>query len=109
MAQTINLEFRGKTYILQYTRRSVEAMERQGFVAADMATRPMTTIPSLFAGAFIANHRNVRRDIVDEIFSKIADKDKLIETLAGMYNETLETLMDDPEDSEGNVSWVASR
>jgi len=108
MAQTISFEFEGKEYILEYTRRSVETMERQGFVAADIASKPMTTIPALFAGAFIAHHRSTRRDVIDRIFGKLGNKDKLIETLAGMYNETLETLMNDDED-EGNVSWETSK
>lgn len=83
-------------------------MERQGFVAGEISTRPMTTLPALFAGAFIAHHRMIKPEKVDEIFNKLSDKDKLIEKLAEMYNEPLETLMSDPEEPEGNVDWGTS-
>ena len=32
----------GVTYTLEYTRKTVEMMERQGFIAADVEKKPMT-------------------------------------------------------------------
>mgnify|MGYP003322655512 CR=1 FL=1 len=108
MAKKINIEFEGVEYTLEFTRKSIEIMERQGFVARDIGTRPMSTLPSLFAGAFLAHHRFVKKEIIDTIFSKLTNKDELVEKLAEMYNEPLETLMSDPEESEGNLNWGAS-
>lgn len=108
MAKTIKIDFEGTEYTLEFTRKSIETMERQGFVARDIAVRPMSTLPSLFAGAFLAHHRFVKKEIVDTIFSKLTNKDELVEKLAEMYNEPLETLMSDPEESEGNLNWGAS-
>lgn len=108
MAKTINFTFEGTEYTLEFTRKSIETMERQGFVAKDIAVRPMSTLPTLFAGAFLAHHRFVKKEVVDSIFSKLSNKDELVEKLAEMYNEPLETLMSDPEESEGNLKWGAS-
>ena len=36
------------------------------------------------------------------------NKDVLIEKLGEMYNAPIASLMDEPEDSEGNVDWAAS-
>ena len=108
MAKTITIEFEGIEYTLEFTRKSIETMERQGFVAREIATRPMSTLPTLFAGAFLAHHRFVKKEVVDTIFSKLTNKDELVEKLAEMYNEPLETLMSDPEESEGNLKWGAS-
>ena len=84
-------------------------MERQGFNINDIADKPMTTLPALFAGAFIAHHRFVKRDIIDEIYSKLTNKQELLQKLAEMYNEPLEALMEDPDDNEGNaLNWEAS-
>jgi len=70
MAKQIIFEFEGKEYVLEFTRKSIETMERQGFVASDIVDKPMTTLPALFAGAFLAHHRYVKKELVDEIYSK---------------------------------------
>lgn len=109
MAKQISFEYDGKQYTLEFTRKSIEMMERQGFNINDITEKPMTTLPALFAGAFIAHHRFVKRDIIDEIYSKLTNKQELLQKLAEMYNEPLEALMEDPDDNEGNaVNWEAS-
>lgn len=109
MAKQISFEYDGKQYTLEFTRKSIEMMERQGFNINDIADKPMTTLPALFAGAFIARHRFVKREIIDEIYSKLTNKQELLQKLAEMYNEPLEALMEDPDDNEGNaVNWEAS-
>ena len=109
MAKQISFEYDGKQYTLEFTRKSIEIMERQGFNINDITDKPMTTLPALFAGAFIAHHRFVKREIIDEIYSKLTNKQELLQKLAEMYNEPLEALMEDPDDSEGNVvNWEAS-
>ena len=65
MAKTI-LEHKGETYTLEFTRRTVEQLERQGFVASDITEKPMSTACS-FAGAFRA-HRYVKQEIIDDIW-----------------------------------------
>ena len=54
----------------------------QGFVAEDAKTKPMTTLPALFAGAFLANHRYVKDDVIDAIYAKMPNKGELIGKLA---------------------------
>lgn len=109
MAKQIRFEYKGQEYILEFTRKSIEIMERQGFVASDIVDKPMTTLPALFAGAFLAHHRNVKKELIDEIFSKMTNKEELIRKLAEMYNEPIMALMDEPDpNDEGNVKWEAS-
>ena len=98
----------GNEYTLQFTRRSIETMERQGFKVGELATYPMTTFPQLFRGAFLANHRMLPQSRVDKLFDAIKDKDKLLEKLAEMYNEPLEALMSGGEGDEGNATWEAN-
>lgn len=108
MAKQLNFEFEGKEYTLEFTRRIVTEMERKGFVVSDIERKPMTTLPALFEGAFLAHHRGVRKDIIDKIYSQLTDKEDLIGKLAEMYNEPILTLVEEPEESEGNVKWTAS-
>lgn len=108
MAKQLVFNYQGTEYCLEYTRKSVETMERNGFVASDIEDKPMTTLPALFAGAFLANHRFVKKNVVDEIFSKMKNKGELIGKLAEMYNEPIMTLIDEPAEVEGNLDWTAS-
>jgi hypothetical protein len=108
MAKQITFEFEGKEYVLEFTRKSIETMEKQGFIASEITEKPVSTLPALFAGAFLAHHRFVKRDVIDRIFDKLTNKQELIGKLAEMYNEPIEALIDEPEEDEGNVKWGAS-
>ena len=104
---TINDPTTGVTYTLEYTRKTVEMMEKSGFVADDVQRKPMTMLPALFAGAFLAHHRFVKRDVIDNIYACLNHKDELISALVEMYNDPLLSLLDEPEQegNEGNLSW----
>jgi hypothetical protein len=108
MGKQISFEYKNKEYILEYTRKTVKQMEREGFVAGDILTKPMLTLPKLFAGAFKAHHKfDTKQKLIDEIFDLFTNKQALIEKLAEMYAEPMETLMDDVD--EGNaIAWDAT-
>lgn len=109
MAKQIKFEHKGKEYTLEYTRESVKQMEREGFVASDIVNKPMLTLPKLFAGAFKAHHRfDVKQKQIDEMFDLFTNKGALIEKLAEMYHEPMETLMDDVTDEGNAIAWDAS-
>lgn len=108
MAKTLEFTYKGKDYVLEYTRKSVQEMEKRGFVAADADTKPMTVLPMMFEGAFLAHHRFEKKEVVDEIFSKMSNKENLIAKLAEMYNEPIMTLLDEPSEKEGNVNWTVN-
>lgn len=108
MAKTINFNFEGTDYTLEYTRASVATLEKQGFNISDISDKPLITLPTLFAGAFLAHHRFVKRDVIDKIYAKMTNKMDLVMRLAEMYNEPIEALVDEPEESEGNLTWGAS-
>ena len=100
----INLTYEKNEYVLEYNRQSVKTMESQGFVLEELTAKPMTMIPLLFNGAFIKNHRGIKRNLMDEIFEEIGDKTALMEALMEMYAETLGTLTDG--NGEGNATWA---
>lgn len=108
MAKTLEFTYGDKDYTLEFTRRTVTEMERRGFIASEITDKPMSTLPELFAGAFLAHHRFAKREVIDEIFSKLKNKDELIGKLAEMYNEPIQTLVEEPEEDEGNLDWTAS-
>ena len=101
----IALTYNNKEYVLEYSRQSVRTMEAQGFVLNDLETKPVTMIPMLYQGAFIKNHKGIKRNLMDEMYEEIADKTGLLSALMEMYAETLSTLTDDKEDT-GNATWA---
>ena len=108
MSKQLNFKYNGTEYTLEFTRRTVEQMEREGFVAEDIKTKPMTMLPTLFAGAFKAHHRFVKPEVIDDIYAKMTNKGDLIGKLAEMYNEPLLALFDEPTESSENLTWTQS-
>lgn len=95
----------GKEYILEYNRQSIQQIERIGFSLEDVGKKPMTMFPLMFRGAFLANHKYVKEKEINELYEKMGKKDELHSALMNMINECYETLMDNEEESEGNVGW----
>lgn len=108
MAKQLKFTYNEKDYVLEFTRRTVTEMEKKGFIAAEVENKPMSTLPALFEGAFLAHHRFEKKETIDAIFNRMTNKEELIGKLAEMYNEPIMALVEEPEESEGNVDWVAS-
>lgn len=108
MSKQLTFDYKGTKYTLEYTRRTVEQMEKSGFVAEDIKTKPMLMLPQLFAGAFLAHHRFAKAEVIDEIYSKMTNKGELIGKLAEMYNEPILALIDEPAESSENLTWTQS-
>ena len=110
MAKTMTIRdpHDGAEYTLEFTRRSVELMEKSGFAAQDLERKPMSMIPTLFAGAFLAHHRGLKRATIDRIYAALGQKDELLAALIEMFNEPVLALMDEPEQTEGNLTWKTS-
>lgn len=109
MAKQLRFTYEGKDYTLEFTRRTVAEMEKKGFIASDITDKPMTMLPALFAGAFLAHHRFVKEDVINDIYSKLTNKEDLIGKLAEMYNEPIMALVEEPDkNTEGNLDWTAT-
>ena len=104
MSKKIKLSFEGKEYTLEYTRNTALALEQSGFVLSDVRNKPVSSLVTLFNGAFVANHRRLEGSVVEKIFDSLKDKEKLRAALVGMYDETVSSLMDSTDD-EGNATW----
>lgn len=107
MATKISFNYEGQDYCLEYTKQSVKTMENRGFIAGRILEAPMTVLPDLFAGAFLANHKYTDRKVIDAIFDKMKDKKQLVETLTQMYNEPIEALMSDGDEGNG-IQWATT-
>ena len=100
MAKQLTFEYDGRDYTLEFTRNTIRTMEQRGFVADDIDKKPMTMLPDLFAGAFLAHHRNTDRRVIDKIFELQSDKMGLLDDLAEMFAEPFNTLLADPKEGE---------
>lgn len=107
MAKTIRLEHEGSTYVLEFTRNTIRTMEGQGFRIDELSSRPMTLLPQLFRGAFLAHHRFLKQSAIDDIFEATTQKDKLFEVLGEMYGDVLNSMMgEQTEEGAGNANWT---
>lgn len=107
MAKQIKVPYNGKAYTLEYTRKTVSMMERNGFVIGDLTDKMATMVPMLFSGAFYAHHDRVKSETKDLIWDGLKNREKLVAALAEMYYEAYTTLFDnaDEDSDEGNSGW----
>ena len=68
MSKLINFTYEGKDYTLEYTRRSIEKMEQRGFKLSEVTDKPVSTLPLLFAGAFLAHHPSEKMEVSRDRF-----------------------------------------
>ena len=108
MSKSISFNYKGKEYTLEYTRKTVETMERQGFRSSAVAEQPATMLPHLFRGSFLANHPTTKNDMIEEIYSQLSDRTGLVNKLTEMYSDPILSLLDDPEEGLGNIEWGAT-
>jgi hypothetical protein len=115
MSTTITVTYNKHSYQLEYSRNAVKQMEQQGFVLDQIGDKPVTMVPILVYGAFMKNHKGIKRALVDEIYDHIADKvgdgdEGFIQALLEMYSETVNTLTDNSSIDEGNAAtWKVSK
>lgn len=90
----MKIKYDGKSYELGFNRESVKKLESLGFELDKVDAMPQTMIPLFFYGSFMKEHTGIKRKLVDEMWSKMPRKDKVIEVLMESYTDTLNTLMD---------------
>lgn len=106
--KTITLIYDDKEYTLEFNRKTIRQMERQGFVARNIEDMPMSMVMSLFSGAFLMHHRNITETEIEKIYASIRNKEDFLAKLSEMYSEPVIALMDEPAEDEGNAMWEAS-
>jgi hypothetical protein len=115
MSTTVTITYQKQQYVLEYSRNAVKQLEQQGFVIDQLGDKPMTMVPLLVYGAFMKNHKGIKRALVDEIYEHIVDKigdgeDGFIQVLLEMYAETVNTLTDNSAVDEGNAAtWKVTK
>lgn len=108
MGKKLNIEYGGEKFVLEYTRKTVSMLEAQGFRVDSITETPMSSIPSLFFGAFLAHHPTMSKSKADGIWDCMPNKNDLIGKLAEMYAEPISTLLAEPEENEGNALWTGN-
>ena len=115
MSTIVTVTYNNQSYDLEYSRNAVKAMEQQGFVLDQIGDKPMTMVPLLVYGAFMKNHKGIKRALVDEIYDHIVDRvgdgeNGFLQTLLEMYAETVNTLTENNSVDEGNAAtWKVSK
>lgn len=108
MAKSITLNYKDAQYVLEFTKDTVLRMEEAGFNIRDIRAKPMTVLPTLFKGAFLAHCSYLKENVLDEIFESLEDKKGMFDRLIELYNDPVEKLLEEPEPSEKNATWEAN-
>lgn len=108
MDKSISFEYEGREYVLCFTRRTVEKLEKLGFESNAVDTKMMTMLPLFFWGSFLAKQPFVKKELTDEVLLKFKNKEALYEKLSELYNEPMSSLIDDPADEGNAIAWEAN-
>lgn len=108
MSKKISFEYDKKEYTLEYTLRTAGQANDDGFILDQLGDKPALMIPKLVYWAFVKNNKGITRKQTEEIFGWIKDKNGFITTLAEMYAEAVNALIDDDDTEEGNANWAVS-
>lgn len=109
MAKTIQFAYKNTDYILEFNRRTASETEKLGLALSEISDKPATMVPILFSGAFRLHHKGIRQQLVDEIFAWMNHKDELVPALAEMYAESVNSLLGNDGEDEGdagNANWT---
>ena len=107
MSKQIVFEYEGKSYELCYTLRTAGQANEDGFVLDELGDKPALMIPKLVYWAFVRHQKGITRKQTEEIYKWITDKNSFIATLAEMYADAVNALVDDGEES-GNANWTVT-
>lgn len=116
MATQITLTYKNDKYLLEYSRLTASAIEKQGFNIDEITSKPNIMIPLLVHGAFLKHHRDLKQKFIDEIYENLVNKtgkegeEGFISVLAEMYAETVSTLTEETDIDEGNAAtWTVNK
>lgn len=101
----IKLVHKDKEYFLEFSRNTAKAIEERGFSLELIGSQPNKMIPLLLQGAFMKNHPTVKAVKVEEIFLAQNGRAGLINAIAELYAQTVNSLLGDEEDDEKNATW----
>jgi len=106
----IKFQHNGTNYVLEYTRDSVAEMEhRLKLNLMRIEDAVVSNMWAIFKGAFLANHPTISDETINEIYSEMTDKQKLVQELSVMLTDTVNTLFVEPKKSEKNIVWERGR
>lgn len=100
----MTVTYNGKRYQVGYTRAAAQDAENAGFDVNKISSKPNVMIPLLVYYAFRTHNRKIKRQLVEEIYDQIPNREDFVSALVEQYADTVNTLMEDSD--EGNAAWT---
>lgn len=104
-AMPIELDYDGKTYILDFDMEAVKFAEARGFQWENVTRFPATTIPELFFYSFRRHHKNVSKQQTDKMLDLLGGLTvECIARLHELYDANIESVLNDDFDPNGCIA-----
>ena len=108
MGKSITFEYEEKKYTLEFNRKSVERLERSGFVLDEISSKPLVMIPMLFHGAFYMHHKGHYAGVYKQDTGRHKRCKGSCRRSGRYVLEPVLSLIDDEVDEAKNVSWAVN-
>lgn len=102
----------GRKYTLRFTKRSITALEDGGVKLEELEEPSLKVIWAVFDAAFKAEHPDITKDEIDEVFECVGDRMELFKELIEMIAEQANAMFDEPKPKKGetkNPNWTVSK
>lgn len=106
---TVEFEYEGKEYKLEYTAASLKKMEERGFDILACENKPLQYPEEIFCGAFIANHDSVPYDKRMEIYHELGETAEEGENILEIFNLMVVEAVNEIRTHKGNVKWKVKK
>lgn len=100
----MKVTYQNKEYQVGITRAAARSAESAGFNINEVYSKPTMMIPTLVYYGFWAYNKGIKRQLVEEIYDQLPQKEDFITALVEAYADTVGTLMDSSD--QGNASWT---
>lgn len=107
MSKTLTIKYEGKTYLLEFNRKTALRVENAGFDVSQIGTKPLTMIPIIVSGAFLMHNPFIKQNEIDTVFKSLENKNEFVLKLVEMYQDAGNTLLEQPDEETGkNSAWT---
>ena len=106
-ASRIELAYEGTTYTMEFDRSTVLETEKAfGLSIRDVQNGSLSAFDALFRGSFMKHHPKMKPSTMDAIMERMPNKGELYAALVGMYSDSIDSLLSEPEEGKA-ISWAA--
>lgn len=108
LTKQITFEHNGVKYTAEYSRRTVDVLQKQFGVDVTALVKGdvnVLDLPAMFQCSLLMHHPNMKQETAMRLFDMMGDRSGLLQVLVEMVLGTVTTLYEEPDKGKA-ISWA---